>query len=37
MSMTKEVDNWGIDITGRLLATMDKIFIDVKENEHDGD
>lgn len=33
----KEVDNWGVDSTGRLLATMDKIFIDVKENEHDGE
>lgn len=35
--LAKEVDNWGIDPTGRLLATMDKIFIDVKENEDDGE
>ena len=35
--LNKEVDNWGVDPTGRLFATMDKIFIDVKENEHDGE
>ena len=35
--LAKEVDSWGIDPTGRLLATMDKIFIDVKENEDDGE
>lgn len=31
--LSKEVDNWGVDNTGRLLTTMDKIFIDVKEVE----
>lgn len=35
--LSKEVDNWGVDPTGRLLATIDKIFIDVRENEHDGE
>lgn len=35
--LDKEVDNWGVDPTGRLLATMDKIFIDIKENENDGE
>ena len=35
--LSKEVDNWGIYMTGRLLDTMDKIFIDVRENEHDGE
>lgn len=29
--LDKQVDNWGVDNTGRLLATMDKIFVDVKE------
>ena len=28
--LDKEVDNWGIDNTGRLFATMDKIFVDVE-------
>lgn len=34
--LAKEVDNWGIDNSGRLFATMDKIFVDIKakENEH---
>lgn len=32
--LSKEVDNWGIDNTGRLFSTMNKIFVDVKENEH---
>lgn len=35
--LNKEVDNWGIDNTGRLLASMDKIFVDIRENEHDGE
>ena len=35
--LSKEVDNWGVDNIGRLFATMDKIFVDVKENEHDGE
>lgn len=35
--LAKEVDNWGVDTIGRLLDTMAKIFIDVKENEHDGE
>ena len=29
--LAKEVNNWGIDNTGRLFASMDKIFIDIKE------
>lgn len=29
--LDKEVDNWGVDNTGRLFSTMDKIFVDVKE------
>ena len=29
--LDKQVDNWGVDNTGRVLATMDKIFVDVKE------
>lgn len=29
--LSKEVDNWGIDSTGRLYKTMDKIFLDIKE------
>lgn len=35
--LSKEVNNWGVDNIGRLFATMDKIFVDVKENEHDGE
>lgn len=35
--LSKEVNNWGVDNSGRLFATMDKIFVDVKENEHDGE
>ena len=37
--LDKEVDNWGVDNTGRLFSTMDKIFVDVKEQEkeHDGE
>lgn len=31
--ISKEVADWGVDNTGRLLSTMDKIFIDVKETE----
>lgn len=31
--LIKEVDNWGVDGTGRLLATMDKIFLDIKESD----
>lgn len=31
--LDKEVDNWGVDGTGRLLATMDKIFLDIKESD----
>lgn len=31
--LSKEVADWGVDNTGRLLSTMDKIFIDVKETE----
>lgn len=29
--LDKEVDNWGVDNTGILFSTMDKIFVDVKE------
>ena len=29
--LSKEVNNWGVDNNGRLFATMDKIFVDVKE------
>lgn len=29
--LSKEVDNWGVDNTGRLLCTMDRIFVDIKE------
>ena len=29
--LDKEVDNWGVDNTGGLFSTMDKIFVDVKE------
>ena len=29
--LDKEVDNWGVDNTGRLFSTMDKIFVEVKE------
>lgn len=29
--LEKEVNNWGIDNTGRLFASLDKIFIDIKE------
>ena len=28
--LSKEVNNWGVDNSGRLFATMDKIFVDVK-------
>jgi hypothetical protein len=35
--LNKEVNNWGIDNTGRVLASMDKIFVDIRENEHDGE
>lgn len=28
--LSKEVNNWGVDNTGRLLVTMDKVFLDVK-------
>lgn len=28
--LSKEVDNWGVDQTGRLLAITDKIFVDVR-------
>lgn len=31
--LSKEVDNWGVDNTGRLFATMDKIFLDIKEEK----
>ena len=31
--LNKEVDNWGVDNTGRLLSTMDKIFVDTVERE----
>lgn len=30
--LAKEVDNWGIDNTGRLFASLDEIFIDIKED-----
>ena len=29
--LDSEVDNWGVDNTGRLLNTLDKIFIDTKK------
>lgn len=29
--LDKEVDNWGVDNTGRLFNTLDKIFVDIKE------
>lgn len=29
--LDKEVYDWGIDNTGRLLATLDKVFINIKE------
>lgn len=29
--LCKDVDNWGVDNTGRLFKSMDKIFIDTKE------
>ena len=29
--LDSEVDNWGVDNTGRLLNTRDKIFIDTKK------
>lgn len=29
--LSKEVNNWGVDNTGGLFKTLDKIFIDVKE------
>ena len=29
--LCKDVDNWGIDNTGRLFASMAEIFIDTKE------
>ena len=29
--LSKEVDNWGVDQTGRLLDIIDKIFVDVRE------
>lgn len=29
--LCKDVDNWGVDNTGRLFASLDKIFIDTKE------
>lgn len=38
--LSKEVDNWGVDNTGRLYNRLDKIFVDIKggwENEHDGE
>lgn len=30
--LNKEVNNWGIDNTGGLLASMGKIFVDIREN-----
>ena len=27
----REVDNWGVDDTGRLYRAIDKIFLDIKE------
>ena len=29
--LSKEVDNWGVDSTRRSYETMDKIFLDIKE------
>lgn len=29
--LNSEVDNWGVDNTGRLYNTLDKIFVDVKK------
>lgn len=29
--LAKEVDNWGVDNTGRLYTSIDKIFVDVIE------
>lgn len=29
--LNKEVDNWGVDSTRRTYETMDKIFLDIKE------
>lgn len=29
--LDKEVYDWGIDNTGRLLDTLDKVFINIKE------
>lgn len=29
--LSKEVDNWGVDSTKRTYETMDKIFLDIKE------
>lgn len=31
--LDKEVDNWGIDNTGRLLNTRNKVFIDFREEQ----
>ena len=31
--LDKEVDNWGIDSTGILLNTRDKVFIDFREEQ----
>lgn len=31
--LDKEVDNWGIDNTGRLLNTRDKVFVDFREEQ----
>ena len=34
--LNKEVDNWGVD-TISVPVRSTKIFLDVKENEHDGE
>ena len=31
--LDNEVDNWGIDNTGRLLNTRDKVFIDFRKEQ----